>query len=536
MAVLAAVYAPSQATSRLPGEVAWAIHYDPKTFDPAKVDDQASELVRYMTGGVLLRLNRQTQEPEPQLAAAHQVSAQGTLIVFKLREGLRFSDGSALTSADVAWSIRRVLAPSTQAVVADEFIAPNQVTVETPDARTVRVHLPKRITGVEKIFDEIAIEPANRPSEGRVTAGPFTVSEYKRGQYLRLTRNPYYWGKDRAGVRLPYAASLRLDVVTNREQEIALFARGEYDVIDGLPPDYFGVLEQRLPRSVHDLGASLNTEQMWFNQAPGAPLAEFEKAWFRSTEFRRAVSMAIHRGDLARIAYDGHATPAIGFISPANKIWHDDALVYPHESAEEASRALTAAGFHLSGKQLYDAAGHVVKFSILTNAGNAARQKMATMIQQDLAALGMQVTIVTLDFPALIERLMHTQDYEACLLGTSNAESDPSSMMNVWMSSSPNHQWNPGEKAPATAWEAEIDKEMMLQASSASQSERKKAVDRVQQIVAEQQPFIYLIHPNVLQAVSPRLTGVEWAIVAPGPVWRVEDIRREADGSRGRAR
>ena len=56
------------AAPRLPGELAWAIHYDPKTFDPAKVDEQASETVRYLTGGVLLRRNRQTQRLEPQLA------------------------------------------------------------------------------------------------------------------------------------------------------------------------------------------------------------------------------------------------------------------------------------------------------------------------------------------------------------------------------------------------------------------------------------------------------------------------------------
>ena len=119
---LLAVYAPCQAAARQPGELAWAIRYDPKTFDPAKVDEQASELVRYLTGGVLLRLNRQTQELEPQLAESYNVSPQGTLIVFKLRDGLRFSDGAALTSADVAGSIRRVLAPETHAIVAEDFL------------------------------------------------------------------------------------------------------------------------------------------------------------------------------------------------------------------------------------------------------------------------------------------------------------------------------------------------------------------------------------------------------------------------------
>ena len=521
------VTAACQAAPRQPRELAWAIHYDPKTFDPAKVDDEASELVRYLTGGVLLRLNRQTQQPEPQLAESFHVSPQGTAIVFKLRDGLRFSDGTALTSADVAWSLRRVLAPSTQSVVAEEFISPNEVTIDTPDKLTVRVHLAKPVVGVGKIFDEIAIEPANRPSEGRVTSGPVTVAEYKRGQYVRLSRNPNYWDHDAAGATLPYAAGVRLDIQNNREEEISLFLRGEYDVIDRLSPEYFGILAQKSPQSVHDLGASLNTEQLWFNQSSGAPLPDFEKAWFQNRGFRVAVSEAIHRADLARIAYQGHATPAFGFVSPANKVWHNDDLKYPREGVADANRMLAASGFHPSGNRLYDSAGHPVKFSIVTNSGNAARQKMASMIQQDLAAIGMQVTIVALDFPALIERLLHKQDYEACLLGYMNAEPDPSSMMNLLLSSAPNNGWNPSQKTPATAWEAEIDKNMRLQAGSGSQQARKLAVDRVQQIVADQQPLIYLVYPNVLEAVSPQLHGVQPSILSPGPVWKIASLRRQ---------
>ena len=516
-----------QAAPRQPGELAWAIHYDPSTFDPVKVDDQVSDLVRYLTGGVLLRFNRQTQQVEPQLAESFQLSPQGTQISFKLRGGLTFSDGSPLTSADVAWTLRHVLATATKAPIADEFLAPAGVSVETPDQWTVKVHLPKRVIGVEKIFDEIAIEPANHPSEGRVTAGPFTVSEYKRGQYLRLARNPHYWRRDGTGVQLPYATGIRLDIQNNREQEAALFLRGEYDVVDGPSPDYYGVIARKSPGAVHDMGASLNTEQLWFNQSAQAALPDYEKTWFQNRGFRVAISEAIHRADLTRIAYDGHATPAYDFISPANKLWHNDQLQYPKENVAEANRSLAASGFHRSGNQLFDAGGHAVKFSILTNAGNQARQKMSSLIQQDLANLGMQVTLVALDFPALVERLMHKQDYEACLLGLSNAEPDPSSMMNQWLSSSPDHPWNPSQKTPATPWEAEIDKLMQMQASTPMQAERKKALDRVQQIVADQQPFIYLVYPNCLQAISPSLHGAQPAILTPGSVWNIEFLRRD---------
>ncbi len=509
---------------KLPGELAWSIRYDPKTLDPAKVDEQASEMVRYLTGGVLVRINRQTQQPEPELASSWSLSTDGRTITFRLRDGLRFSDGSMLTSRDVAWSLRRVLMPAVAAPVAEEFLQPQSVTVETPDALMVRVHLAQRVIGIAKVFDEIAIEPADRPSEGRVTSGPFVIAEYKRGQFVRLKKNPNYWRKDAAGVQLPYASGVRLDVVSNREQETTLFQRGDYDLIDSLSPDFYAVLAKRGGAAVRDLGPSLNTEQMWFNQAAVSPLPEYEKAWFQNRGFRVAVSQAIHRADLARIAYAGHATAAVGFISPANTAWFNTGLQYPHEDVAQAARLLASSGFHRSGNMLYDAAGHTVAFSILTNAGNTARQKMATLIQQDLGALGIQVSVVTLDFPALIERLMHKQDYEACLLGLTNVDPDPNSMMNLWMSSSPNHQWNPSEKTPATPWEAEIDSQMKTQATSLNDRERKRAVDRLQQIVADQQPFIYLVHPNMLYAISPQLSGVQPSVFQPGLVWNIENI------------
>jgi peptide/nickel transport system substrate-binding protein len=523
LAALSANPCAGQAAPRMPGELAWTIGYDPKTFDPAKVEDQESELVRYLTAGVLLRFNRLTQQVEPALAQSWTLSTDGKTLTFKMRPGAQFSDGSSLTAKDAAWSIQRVLLPATAAPVAEEFVSPTGVTVEAPDQGTVIVHLPKRVPGIAKVFDEIAIEPANHPSEARVTSGPFVVADYHRSQYVRLRRNPYYHGAS-AGAPA-YAAGVRLDILENPEQEIRLFARGEYDLIDDLQPDYFELLRRRDPSAARDLGPSLNTEQMWFNQSPSSALPAWEKSWFQSRAFRVAVSQAIHRADLARIAYLGHATPAYSFISPANSAWYNRGISAPHTDVAAAKAALAHAGFHLNGSQLVDAAGHPVKFSIVTNSGNATRQKMATLIQQDLAALGMQVTVVALDFPALIERLMHTRDYEACLLGFENVEPDPDTMMNLWLSSSPDHAWNPSQKSPATPWEAEIDREMNIEAGSSQQGVRKQAVDRVQQIVADEQPFIFLVYPNVLVAVSPRLQGVRPAVLEPTLVWNVDSLR-----------
>jgi peptide/nickel transport system substrate-binding protein len=85
---------------------------------------------------------------------------------------------------------------------------------------------------------------------------------------------------------------------------------------------------------------------------------------------------------------------------------------------------------------------------------------MAVMVQEDLGKLGIKVNVVTLDFPSLIERISQKFNYEAAMLGFRNVDLDPNSQMTIWLSSAENHAWNPQQKSPETAWEAEIDRLM----------------------------------------------------------------------------
>lgn len=146
------------------------------------------------------------------------------------------------------------------------------------------------------------------------------------------------------------------------------------------------------------------------------------------------------------------------------------------------------------------------------------------MIQDDLQKIGIHINVVTLDFPSLIERMTQTFDYEAILLGLTNVGLDPNEQMNVWLSSSENHQWNPQEKAPETAWEAEIDRLMRVQASSSDPKKRKEAFDHVQEIAVEQSPFIYLVNKNALSAVSTNVKGANPVILVPQTFWNAERL------------
>jgi peptide/nickel transport system substrate-binding protein len=354
--------------------------------------------------------------------------------------------------------------------------------------------------------------------------GPFMVDDYKPGASLLLKRNPNYWKTDAQGHKLPYLASIRLDIQPNRDVEMLRFKRNEIDLINALDSEYFDKLAATSPQLVHDAGASLDSEQLWFNQVAKSPLPSYKKNWFRSAAFRRAISSAINREDLSRVVFRGHAQPAIGPVSPANKFWFNAKLKPETYSPDTALRALQADGFRMENGTLKDKEGNAVVFSIMTNAGNKYREHMATMIQEDLQKIGIRVNVVTLDFPSLIERMTQSFDYEAILLGLTNVDLDPNGVMNVWLSSSDNHQWNPSEKAPETTWEAEIDRLMRAQASSSDAKKRKEAFDRVQEIAVEQEPFIFLVNRNALSAVSAKVQGANPVVLVPQTYWNADQL------------
>lgn len=514
------------------GELHFCLHGEPKTFNPILVDDEAAESIRYLTGGVLIRLNRQTQELEPGLATSWQVSKDGRSINFHLRKGLAFSDGTPFTAEDVAFTVKTMMDPEVHSPTGDAFrSAPGAVTMQTPNPSEIKITFPAPVAGLERLFDQVAILSAHSPKKEMAVLGAFYVSEYKAGSYVELKRNPNYWKRDAQGNRLPYLEGIHLDIQKNRDIEMLRFRRGELQLISRVDAEQFQHLRQDDPAAAVDAGAGLDSEQMWFNQNPGAPISGEKKAWFTSTEFRRAISLAIHRDDLCRIVYGGFAKPAYGPVSPANRFWFNTSLPAPKADTQEALRLLSSAGFRLANDELHDSKGRRVEFTLVTNSGNAAREKMAAMIQQDLAQIGVKMNIVTLDFPSLIERMTRTFDYDACLLGLVNTDLDPNGIMTVWLSSGDNHQWNPNQKTPATPWEAEIDGLMRAQASAPNDKERKKSFDRVQQIAYEQQPFIYLINKDALVAVSQSVVGASPSVLSPQAFWNVESMRMGAPHS-----
>jgi peptide/nickel transport system substrate-binding protein len=512
-------------------ELRFVLRSEPKTFNPVLVAEDASDTIRYLTGGVLIRFNRKTQQLEPELARSWNLSKDGRQITFRLREGIVFSDGTPFTAADVAFTVKQLMDPELHSPTGDAFRSGSgDVITQSSGKYQITVTFPAAVAGLARMFDQVAIMSATSPQKEKAVLGPFMLGEYKPGAYVLLKRNPNYWKKDSGGRRLPYLDFVRLDIQQNRDIELLRFRRGEIHLINELSPELFDRLASENSAVTYDAGASMDSEFLWFNQTSKAPIPQYKLEWFRSANFRRAISAAINRDDISRLVYGKHAQPAVGPVSPANHFWFNSKLK-PHAFDRKAALArLTQDGFRLDGGTLRDSHGNAVEFSIMTNAGNKARERMATMIQQDLAEIGVKVNVVTLDFPSLIDRMTQSFNYEACLLGLVNTEMDPNSQMTVWLSSGENHQWNPNQKAPETPWEAEIDKLMRAQASTPDLKKRKKYFDRVQEIVWEQAPFIYLVNKNALCAISAAVRAAEPVALRPQTYWNVERMVLASDG------
>jgi peptide/nickel transport system substrate-binding protein len=278
-----------------------------------------------------------------------------------------------------------------------------------------------------------------------------------------------------------------------------------------------------------DLGPGLEYNFLFFNLGPvdarRSPQIATKQVWFRNAGFRHAISSAIDREAIVRLVYGSRATPLWGSVTPGNRLWLNTDLPQPPRSLDRARQLLRSEGYRWNGEDaLLDKAGAPVEFSIVVSASSAERLKMATLIQDDLKGLGIRVQVVSLEFRALLERVLNNREYEACLLGLVSGDVDPNPEMNVWLSNGGSHLWNPEQKTPMTPWEASIDGLMRQQMITLDRVERKRLYDRVQQIAAENLPLICLASPNILVAARKNLGNFQPAILDHYTLWNAEQL------------
>jgi peptide/nickel transport system substrate-binding protein len=558
-------------TLALPGEIGRSggrlvvsLRAEPKTLNPLTAADAPSrEVILGAMQADLVHINRETQLTEPALAKSWKVSPNHLQYTLTLRKGLRFSDGQPLDADDVLFSFRAYLDESLHSTQRDLLIIGGKpITVRKVDNWTIVFQLPKPYGAEERLFDGFAILPRHlleKPyAEGKLAQawtlstpakewaglGPFRLKEYVPGQRLVLERNPYYWKRDSKGNRLPYLDEIDFLFVPNADAQVVRFQSGETDVISRLGAENFSALaRQARGYTMADAGPGLEYNFLFFNLndlgEKASPEIARKQKWFRELRFRQAVSLAVDREAIVRLVYQGRGAALWGPVTPGNRRWVDTSLPHPPRSIEGARQLLKEAGFSWSHatdgeSALLDSDGKPVEFSILTSSSSAERTKMATLIQDDLKQLGMRIQVAPLEFRSLIERVTQTKEYEACLLGLVSFDADPTPDMNVWLSSGGTHLWNPSQEHPATAWEAEIDRLLEQQLGTPGYEQRKKLYDRVQEILAQNQPMIFLASPHILAGAKNSVGNFHPAVLEPYVLWNVEQLYlRAVSGSAG---
>jgi peptide/nickel transport system substrate-binding protein len=538
---------------RFAGRLVTSLRAEPKTLNPFVATDAPSQEVIGVMQADLVHINRATQLTEPALAKSWKVSSDGLDYTLTLRQGLHFSDGQPLDAEDVLFTFRVYLDEAVHAPQRDLLIIGGKpITVRKVDALTLVFHFAKPYSVGERVFDGLAILPRHlleRPyQDGKLAQlgslstpanqwaglGPFRLKEYVPGQRLVLERNPYYWKADTQGQRLPYLNELVFLFVSSSDAQVVRFQSGDTDLISRLGSENFSVLSrQQRGYTMADAGPGLEYNFLFFNLNDlgdkTAPETARKQKWFREVKFRQAVSAALDREAIVRLVYQGRGAALWGPVTPGNKRWVDAAVPHPARSLDKARQLLRDAGFQWTNKPreepaLVDAEGKPVEFSILTSSSNADRTKMATLIQDDLKQLGMRVQVAPLEFRSLIDRVTQTKEYDACVMGLVSFDADPNSDINVWLSSGGMHLWNPEQTHPATPWEAEIDRLMGLQLTVTGGVQRKKLYDRVQEILAENQPMIFLASPDILVGAKNTIGNFHPAVLEPYVLWNVEQL------------
>lgn len=533
------------------GRLVAALRSEPKTFNPVTSTDGSSRDVYGRMMANLIRINRETQRTEPALAKSWNVSPDGRRYTLELRRRLRFSDGHPFDADDVVFSWQAYLDERNHSPHRDLLIVGGKpITVRKLDAHTVVFEMAEPYAVGERLFDGIAMLPRHllqqAQQDGKLSEawalgaqpaqiaglGPFRLKAFVPGERVVLERNPHYWKIDRAAKRLPYLEEITFLSVASEDAQVIRFQAGDTDMLSRVSAENFAVLakeEQARGYRLQDLGPGLEYSFLFFNlgdlAGKGLDAVARRQAWFKDAGFRRAVSAAVDREGMARLAFGGRAVALGSHVTPGNKLWVDTSLPAPRRSPERARGLLKASGFSWTNDgALVDRAGQPVEFAIMTNASNAARVKMATIIQDDLRQLGIKVHVVPLETRAVLDRVLQTRDYEACILAFGAGDADPNVEMNIWLSSGPSHLWNPAQIQPATPWEAEIDRLMRLQLTTVKYEERKRLYDRVQQLVAENLPMIPLVAPRILVGAKTGLMNFRPAILDHYTLWNVDEL------------
>jgi peptide/nickel transport system substrate-binding protein len=462
------------------------------------------------------------------LADHWEVSEDGLVITFHLREGARFHDGVPLTAQDVAFTYRVTMDPRTLTAYRGDFEP--VASVEAVDDHALRVTyrepfapalstwsahvLPRHLLeGADLNTTELARKP--------VGTGPYRFGSWATGASVTLLRNPDYFRTNGAtGLRLPYLSRYVSRVIPDQAVQFNELLAGKIDRMTLKPLQWTRQTGEEAFSRSYDRYSYLSDGYTYLGY-------NLQRALFQDVRVRRALTYAIDKDEIVKGVLLGLGQPATGPYKPGTWVYNAAVPRYPHDPAKARSLLAEAGWADADGDGVVERAGVPFRFTVLTNQGNDQRQKAAEIIQQRFRDVGVAMDIRVLEWAAFINEFVKPGRFDAVILGWTILP-DPD-LYDVWHSS----RAGPVGLNHTRYANPEVDDLLLRARRTPERTERKRLYDRFQEILAEEQPYTFLYVPDALVAVSNRFRGI---VPAPAgidhdfPVWFVpKGLQRYAE-------
>jgi peptide/nickel transport system substrate-binding protein len=436
------------------------------------------------------------------LAESWDISKDGLVITFHLRKNVRWTDGVEFTADDVLFGFNTITNEKTPTAYSEDFKQVKKA--EVLDRYTFRVTYGKPFAPALTTWGSLVILPKHLLegkditktdfSRNPVGLGPYKLQKWVSGQELVLdSYHDYFEGR-------PYIDHYIYRIIPDSATMFLELQTGGIDMM-GLTPlqytkqtdtEYFKINFQkfRYPQFVYTY--------MGFN---------LKHPFFKDIRVRQAIAHAIDKSEIVDVVLFGLGSVATGPYVPNTWPYNPNVKQYAYDPAK-ARQLLKEAGWKdTDGDGILRKDGRPFEFTILTNMGNTLRINTATIIQYRLAKVGIKVNIRTLEWSTFVNEFIDKRRFQAVILGWS-IDRDPD-QYDIWYSGKTKDK----EFNFVSYSNPEVDALLEKGRRTFDITERKKAYYRIQEILAEELPYIFLYVPDATPIVQSRFKGIK-----PSPI------------------
>ncbi|GGL13698.1 ABC transporter substrate-binding protein [Deinococcus radiotolerans] len=480
------------------GQLVYGRYADSLFLDPVLNDANLDIWILTNLYDTLLQPTADGKGVQPGLASRYTVSKDGKVMTLTLRSGLKFADGSALTAQDVKWSLDRARQPdagawsSSLASITSVTASGSTVTLnlKTPDP-TLPAALATFNAAImpQKLFTAAPgkndAEKAKAFAEKPIGSGPFVLSEWKRGSYMVLKRNPYYWKKGEDGKALPYLDSVRFEIIPDDNTRILKLQAGELQGAEFIPLSRVAELRGN-PRLNMTLFPSTKVNSILMNNRP--TLKDGTVNPLSDVKVRQALNYATNKQALIQVVTYGTGKEMKSYMSSTTPLFDASAKGYPYDLAK--AKALLASSKFKSGFDV----------TVLATSGSADDLALLTALQQMWGAIGVRLKIEQLDAATKTARY-RANDFQMRTAAWTNDINDPSQITSYYALFSNIESVHTGFKS------SEVDKLFAQSQQETSRVKRASQYRAIQNIYLNAAPIIYLYETPYPVALAKNVRG-----------------------------